>query len=135
MVSGSYAWVDPVSHYTLYYLSVDTPYGGTCTGACLTVWRPLVPNAYAQASGGFTIITRSDGTGKQFAYLGHPLYTYTGDTGPDEANGNNIPDFGGHWYIARPTTASSTPMPTASPMPYTTPTATPTPTFNYNSHS
>lgn len=110
-VSGSAAWVDPSSHKTLYFLDVDTATGGTCTGACLSVWPPFVPTANAQDSGNMTIITRSDGTGKQWAYQGHPLYTFSGDSGPDMANGDNFPDFGGHWHIARPSASSPTPAP------------------------
>jgi predicted lipoprotein with Yx(FWY)xxD motif len=110
-VAGSSAWVDPSSHKTLYYLDVDTATGGTCTGACLSVWPVFVPSASAVASGNMTIITRSDGTGKQWAYQGHPLYTFSGDNGPDQANGDNFPDFGGHWHIARPSSSNPTPAP------------------------
>ena len=105
------AWVNPSSHKTLYFLDVDTATGGTCTGACLSEWPVFVPNANAQASGSLTIITRSDGTGKQFAYQGHPLYTFAGDLGPDQANGDGFPEFGGHWHIARPNASSAPPAP------------------------
>jgi predicted lipoprotein with Yx(FWY)xxD motif len=110
-VSGSAAWVDPSSHKTLYFLDVDTATGGTCTGQCLTIWPVFVPSANAQASGNMSIITRSDGTGKQWAYQGHPLYTFTGDSGPDQANGDGFPDFGGHWHVARPNASAATPPP------------------------
>jgi predicted lipoprotein with Yx(FWY)xxD motif len=110
-VGGSMAWVDPASHRTLYFLDVDTPTGGTCTGSCLSIWPVFKPDANAQASGNVTIITRSDGTGTQFAYQGHPLYTFSGDSGADQANGDNFPDFGGHWHIARPNASAATPPP------------------------
>lgn len=109
-VAGSSAWVDPSSHRTLYFLDVDTATGGTCTGSCLSVWPVFAPSAGAQPSGNMTIITRSDGTGQQWAYQGHPLYTFSGDSGPDQANGDNFPDFGGHWHVARPA-SSATPAP------------------------
>jgi predicted lipoprotein with Yx(FWY)xxD motif len=110
-VAGSAAWVDPTSHKTLYFLDVDTATGGTCTGACLSIWPVFAPSANAQAQGNITIFNRSDGTGKQFAYQGHPLYTFSGDSGADQANGDNFPDFGGHWHVARPNASSATPAP------------------------
>lgn len=111
-VAGASALVDPASHKTLYWLDVDTATGATCTGACLSLWPIFAPNAQAQASGTITIITRSDGNGRQFAFQGHPLYTYAGDSGPDQANGDNFPEFGGHWHVARPSgTSTSTPGP------------------------
>jgi hypothetical protein len=115
MVAGTPAWVDPVTHKTLYFLDVDTPTGGTCTAACLTVWPLFVPTPVSQPTGNMTIIMRSDRTGRQWAYQGHPLYTFSGDPGPDQANGDNFPDFGGHWHVARPVTA--TPSPGGTPPP------------------
>lgn len=110
-VAGSAAWVDPSSHHTLYFLDVDTATGGTCVAACLSVWPVFKPDANAQPSGSMAIITRSDGTGSQWAYQGHPLYTFAGDSGPDQANGDNFPDFGGHWHVARPSASTATPAP------------------------
>lgn len=118
-VGGSPAWVDPSSHKTLYFLDVDTAAGGTCTGACLSLWPVFVPSASAQANGNMTIITRSDGTGKQWAFQGHPLYTFSGDNGADQANGDNFPDFGGHWHVSRPSSSTSTPAPGSSTPPCT----------------
>ena len=110
-VAGSPAWVDPSSHKTLYFLDVDTATTQMCTGQCLSIWPVFAPSSNAQANGNMTIITRSDGTGKQWAYQGHPLYTFTGDSGPDQANGDGFPDFGGHWHVARPSASSATPPP------------------------
>lgn len=114
-VGSGPAWVDPSSHKTLYYLDVDTPTGGTCTGGCLAVWPVFAPAAGSQATGNMAIITRSDGTGTQWAYNANPLYTFTGDSGPAQTNGDNFPDFGGHWHVARPGT--TTPPPGQSPPP------------------
>lgn len=108
-VAGTMGWVNPSSHKTLYFLDVDTATGGTCTGACLTVWPPLVPVSGSVANGNMTIIARSDGTGNQWAYQGHPLYNFSGDSGADQANGDGFPDFGGHWHVARPTAATPPP--------------------------
>jgi len=110
-VAGSAAWVDPSSHRTLYFLDVDTATGGTCVGTCLAVWPVFVPTSNSQASGSMAIITRSDGTGSQWTYQGHPLYTFSGDSGPDQATGDNFADFGGHWHVARPSASTATPAP------------------------
>lgn len=101
-VTGQAAFVNPANDHTLYFLSVDTPTGGKCTGGCLSVWLVLAPNAGAQAQNGFTVVTRSDGTGMQWDYKNHPLYMYSGDSGPDQANGDGIPFAGGIWHVARP---------------------------------
>ncbi|HEY0615549.1 MAG TPA: hypothetical protein VGC96_12940 [Candidatus Elarobacter sp.] len=108
---GGPAWVNPSSHRTLYWLDVDTATGATCTGQCLGVWPVFTPVAGSVATDNMTIITRSDGTGQQWAYQGHPLYTYAGDTGADQVNGDNFPDFGGFWHVARPSAATPTPPP------------------------
>lgn len=102
-VAGAPAFVNSGNNHTLYFLDVDTPSGGKCTGGCLSVWLVLAPSAGAQAKDGFTVVTRSDGTGMQWDYKNHPLYNYSGDSGPDQSNGNGIPFAGGHWHIARPT--------------------------------
>jgi predicted lipoprotein with Yx(FWY)xxD motif len=34
----------------------------------------------------------------QVTYAGHPLYTYVGDSGPDETNGNGVNLNGGLWH-------------------------------------
>jgi hypothetical protein len=39
---------------------------------------------------------RKDGT-VQVTYAGHPLYTFTGDSSPGEATGNELNFFGGVW--------------------------------------
>jgi predicted lipoprotein with Yx(FWY)xxD motif len=44
---------------------------------------------------------RSDGT-LQVTYAGHPLYTYTADTKPGDAKGNDFSSFGAQWYALQP---------------------------------
>jgi predicted lipoprotein with Yx(FWY)xxD motif len=103
-IAGKPGFANPANNRTLYFLDVDTPTGAKCSGGCLSVWPVIAPSNGAHAQGGFAIITRSDGTGMQWAYKNHPLYMYAGDTGPDQANGEGIPLAGGHWHVARPTT-------------------------------
>jgi predicted lipoprotein with Yx(FWY)xxD motif len=73
-----------------------------CYGACAEDWPPLLTGGEPKAEGGaietkFSTLERKDGT-LQVTYYGHPLYTYTGDRKPGEANGNDVKAFGGQWY-------------------------------------
>lgn len=43
---------------------------------------------------------RKDGT-MQVTYAGHPLYTYTADQKPGEANGNDFSSYGAQWYALK----------------------------------
>ena len=61
----------------------------------------MIPNNQAQPTGRFTIVTRSDGSSKQWRFNDHPLYMYAGDSGPDQAHGEGIPLAGGHWHVER----------------------------------
>ena len=111
-VGGSPAWVDPSSHRTLYFLTSDTATGTACVAGCLAIWPPFVPVSGSQNTDNMTIVTRADGTGTQWAYQGHPLYHYTGDTGSDQVNGEGIvePD-GGTWHVSRTVQSAPTPPP------------------------
>jgi predicted lipoprotein with Yx(FWY)xxD motif len=114
-VGGTPGFVNPANHKTLYFLDVDTATGGTCTGGCLNAWPVFVPAAGATASGNVGIITRSDGTGQQWTYQAHPLYNFIGDNGADQTNGDGLPDFGGHWHVARPVAPTNPPVGTPPP--------------------
>ena len=52
-------------------------------------------------------ITRSDGT-KQVTYDGHPLYYFSGDTGPGTDKGQGIDGFGAKWWLVAPSGSSIT---------------------------
>ena len=104
---------------TLYILTTDTSTTSSCTGGCATTWPPLTGIAGDVAagngvSGTFGTITRDDGS-QQVTYNGHPLYYYSGDSAPGDANGEGS---GGVWFIApvgadgsasQPAQASATP--------------------------
>lgn len=87
---------------TLYYLTTDTATTSTCTGGCAATWPPLLtsgaPVADSALSGRLSSI--ADGNGIQVTYNGHPLYTYAGDSGPGQTNGEGV---GGVWFVATPT--------------------------------
>jgi predicted lipoprotein with Yx(FWY)xxD motif len=87
--------------YTLYWYSRDVKGGGSsaCTGQCLSAW-PAVTGKPAAASGiklngVLGTITRPGGI-VQATYNGYPLYTYAGDNGPGDTEGNGI---GGVWHV------------------------------------
>ena len=86
---------------TLYVFSADGMNVSNCNATCITIWPPFMATAGAQPSGGFSVIMRSDGS-HQWAFNGHPLYTFTGDTMAGQANGQNVTHFGGTFTVARP---------------------------------
>jgi predicted lipoprotein with Yx(FWY)xxD motif len=87
--------------FTLYWFAPDTATTSQCNGSCARIWPPVKGPATAGPSvpGTLSTIARSDGT-TQAAYNGRPLYTYVGDTGPGQANGNNLNLNGGLWHEA-----------------------------------
>ena len=119
-VGGYPAYVNP-SGYTLYVFNADGLNVSNCTLAtyagCSGTWPPLSADANATTSGSFAPITRPDGT-KQWAYQGHPLYTYSRDTAPYQMTGDGFlePD-GTSWSVARPagTVTPAPPNPTDPP--------------------
>jgi predicted lipoprotein with Yx(FWY)xxD motif len=85
---------------TLYYFDRDDSGNkSTCDGKCTEKWIPVTASANAQASGDFTVITRSDGS-KMWAFRYRPLYSSRADKAPGEANGSDDPSK--LWHIARP---------------------------------
>jgi len=104
---------------TLYWFALDTSTTSKCTGSCATYWPPEIgkPAAAAGASlmHGFGTITRSGGQ-VQATYDGHPLYTYAGDSGPGQVNGNGKNASGGLWWAMTPSGAKlgASPAPSSS---------------------
>jgi predicted lipoprotein with Yx(FWY)xxD motif len=93
---------------TLYWFAIDTPSKSNCSGQCATFWPPVKGpvTAGSGVTGTLGTITRSDGT-TQATYLGHPLYTYAGDSGPGQNKGNGLNISGGLWWEM--TVSGSTP--------------------------
>src|SRR6201991_225663 len=84
--------------FTLYSFAPDTATASKCTGACAQIWPPVTGATAGQGvTGKLGTISRSDGS-KQVTYDGHPLYTYTADNAPGQANGNGLNDNGGVWH-------------------------------------
>jgi predicted lipoprotein with Yx(FWY)xxD motif len=91
----------------VYLWAKDTGDMSNCNGACAGAWPPVTTTSTATASGGAVAsdigtITRSDGT-KQVTYDGHPLYYFSGDSGPGAASGQGSDAFGAKWWLVAPT--------------------------------
>ncbi len=105
---------------TLYMRLGDTPTHSGCSGTCLLAFPPELTNGAPQAGGGILAaylgVLTAPQKGEQIAYSGHPLYTYSGDTGPGQINAQGK---GGIWYAVTPvggplrTPSSSPPTTTA----------------------
>ena len=89
--------------FTLYAFTRDGRGKDMCAtiGGCLSVW-PLV------STGGKAIAGRGiassligsialKGGARQITYAGHPLYTYSADSGPGQTSYVNVSQFGGRW--------------------------------------
>jgi predicted lipoprotein with Yx(FWY)xxD motif len=85
--------------FTLYSFAPDTATASKCTGACAQIWPPVAGPATAGpgVTGALGTLTRPGGA-TQASYDGHPLYTYTADTAPGQANGNGLNVNGGVWH-------------------------------------
>ena len=67
---------------------------------CLLAAGLRQPHRRPGVTGKLGTINRPGG-GLQATYDGHPLYTYIGDSGPGQANGNDLDLNGGFWYDIR----------------------------------
>ena len=99
---------------TLYRYDPDTSTSSACTAGCAAVWPPVTGTAMAGTgvtASNLGTISRSDGS-MQITYQGHPLYTYTGDTGPGQTNGNGVQ---GTWHVVLVTGGAAGTAPTSVP--------------------
>lgn len=103
-VKANAAWVTSPTGMTLYTFDLDTSGVSNCssTTGCTGNWPPLMATAGATAQGNFTLITRTNPSGQQWAYLGAPVYQFFNDTAPGQATGDGVNAFGATWHVARP---------------------------------
>jgi len=74
-----------------------------CEDTCATTWPPVLGNADSiENIPGLSLIARSDNI-MQVAYLGRPLYTYSGDTAPGDENGQSVGNT--WWQVSLPATS------------------------------
>ncbi|AZK97858.1 MULTISPECIES: SCO0930 family lipoprotein [Streptomyces] len=89
---------------TVYRFVKDSawPMRTACTGACLEKWPVVAPVNKNDTRGilkkGFVTFARPDGI-KQQTIDCWPLYTFAGDRGPGETNGQGV---GGTWFAVTP---------------------------------
>lgn len=101
---------------TLYSLSAEKHGQFICTGGCLASWKPLAVPKGVKPTGPVMLGTIKRPEGKtQVTFKGLPLYSFNGDTGPAEANGEGLKDVG-TWHAARVGSVSS-PAPAPEPEP------------------
>jgi predicted lipoprotein with Yx(FWY)xxD motif len=94
---------------TLYRLSGEHAGKFICTtSACAQLWHPLTLASGSKPAGSISslgTVKRPDGI-EQVTYKGMPLYTFTHDTGPGQANGQGFKDVG--TWMAVETSGSAT---------------------------
>jgi predicted lipoprotein with Yx(FWY)xxD motif len=88
---------------TLYGFTNDSDGSPTCVDGCATAWPPVVVDGSLDlstlpSSASFSIVDRPDGT-KQLKAGKWPLYYFSGDSAPGEANGQGS---GGIWFVVAP---------------------------------
>ena len=93
--------------FTLYMFTTDMRNHNMCLGirGCPSVWPALATSGKPLAGSGVKTSLLgmiNVGSGKrQVTYAGHPLYTYSGDTGPRSTAYVGFRQFGGSWYALR----------------------------------
>lgn len=80
--------------------------GSTCYGACAKVWPPVLTDGEPMVSGIakaelLGTIERKNGA-TQVTYNGWPLYYFAKDDEPGDTTGQDVPGFGGEWYLLTP---------------------------------
>lgn len=88
---------------TLYLFQADKGPASTCSGACASVWPPVITKGAPIAGRGVSAsklgtTKRSDGT-TGVTYNGHPLYTFVGDNSPGQTTGEGNLGFGAEWDV------------------------------------
>jgi predicted lipoprotein with Yx(FWY)xxD motif len=83
---------------TLYVFDRDNTGKSNCNGTCAAIWPPFAVPADGKASADWSVVNRDDGS-KQWAHKGKPLYTFSKDAKPGDANGDGVNNV---WHIAAP---------------------------------
>jgi predicted lipoprotein with Yx(FWY)xxD motif len=106
---------------TVYVLSTDGPNRSTCSTSCLQLWPAVAPGGHAGVTAKVGSTATQSGT-MTATVAGHPVYTFSGDQGPGDVNGEGLQDFGGVWYAVSPSGTAVTAGSGSSsspPAPYT----------------
>jgi predicted lipoprotein with Yx(FWY)xxD motif len=101
------------SSRTLYVLSSEKGAKLKCTGACTSTWPPLLVKSSvttvalgAGVKGTIGFVKRSK-TMKQVTFNSFPVYTYQGDSGKLQSNGEGITADGGTWTLVKAKASSA----------------------------
>lgn len=95
--------------YTLYSVKGDKN-KVVCTGSCASVWPPFIVTGSMPSASGLSgkLGEIKDPNGKmQLTYDGYPLYAYSGDSAPGQANGQAYKAPFGVWYAMTPSGLAS----------------------------
>jgi len=88
--------------FTLYEFTRDHKNADSCqkVSECTSFWPPLTgtPRAGHGVSAKLLGTIRLANGSRQITYGGHPLYLYSGDSGPAQTSYIGFEAFGGHWY-------------------------------------
>jgi predicted lipoprotein with Yx(FWY)xxD motif len=87
----------------VYMLSGDSVKHPKCTSqSCLSAWPAVTTSSMRPAVGsgvsGAVTVWHHNGI-SQVVLAGHPLYTFAGDPGADQAKGEGLTSFGGTWKV------------------------------------
>jgi predicted lipoprotein with Yx(FWY)xxD motif len=84
---------------TLYEFTRDHANKNSCTAikGCSQAWPSLRASGRPTAGSGVKASLLSS-SGGQVTYAGHPLYLYSGDSGPGKTSYVGVKQFGGTWY-------------------------------------
>jgi predicted lipoprotein with Yx(FWY)xxD motif len=84
---------------TLYEFTRDHANKNSCTAirGCSQAWPSLRAGGRPTAGSGVKASLLST-AGGQVTYAGHPLYLYSGDSGPGKTSYVGVKQFGGAWY-------------------------------------
>lgn len=85
---------------TLYVFTRDHGNKNSCAAisGCSSAWPSLKASGRPTAGSGVKASLLSTTSGHQVTYAGHPLYTYSGDSGPGQTSYVGVTAFGGTWY-------------------------------------
>ena len=97
---------------TLYLLTKEEGGKIMCTGSCASIWPPVVLPSGASSATGIAGVKSSllgsvqlpDGS-LEATYNGYPLHTYSGDSGPGQANGQAFQNV---WFAVTSSGTSAT---------------------------
>ncbi len=93
--------------WTLYYRTADTA-SSVCSGACASAWPPLLSSSVPSSTNSLPgkLSLQKNANGSQIEYNSHPLYTYSGDSGPRQMNGECV---GSVWFVVTSDLATGNP--------------------------